>query len=299
MANHYIYRSSASFPALDRHHPSSGTGAFNMTIHKRKSNDTMDDLKDGSHTVHTIEPMRRKPSKDYQRYLYKEPGSRVIDSDRQLRCRRNREIERSSDVMRRVFGEGRARDFVTYGTLGGQRSVTESLYSGSRLGRIVGKPVDRHNFVRANKSTIIGTRHLQKKQNLNQQVKQPNARVFDIDADCSSVVSVSDLDNLEAKALRRDRAPLELTRQDLHSLRREINSIVSTSLDERVYNDKVGSKRGYMHDRALADEELREGWGTTEGCATDGCVHFLNDGRSGVQEILDDMKEYWTVMVKE
>ena len=223
--------------------------------------------------------VKRRLSKKYIRPIFKEPGSKIPKKNNEktdhngqyatTRITRNREIEQRSNIVDRIFGEDRSRDY--FSTIAeDEEQIIQSSYSASRLEHIVGKPVDRYELDDKDDSITLRTRLLPKIRAVRQQRRQSYTRNSDVYTGCdSSVVTVSDLDNLEAKTL--------LRKNDLSLLRNEINIIVSDSLDERdskpserlknqndQESEKLSPGRDITKEKSLTGEEEREGSTTIE-----------------------------------
>eukprot|EP00536_Pseudo-nitzschia_multiseries_P010023 jgi/Psemu1/288847/fgenesh1_pg.293_\ len=253
-----------------------------------------DDRRENLWVKQSPERSKRRISKRYSRPIFKEPGSKVpkktsrnIDDDRhfeETRWKRDMEIEKSSDLFIRVFGKGQS-TYMFSSTAKDEERTKEGSCDSNNLERVVSRPLGRYNIGATNESIIIGTRLLQRMQKVRRQgERQQYVRDSGADSDCGSVVSVSDIDNLEEKTLRSN-----TSRKNLHSLREEIDVIVSSSLQK---SEKSPSEK---EERQECEKEERQEWTKSDGCVSDGCVSFLEDGGSGMQDFFNDMKAYWTI----
>lgn len=223
--------------------------------------------------VHKLSPRSsRRISKKYIRPIFKEPGSKIP--------KKLNHIE--SDLQYGTIPT----NLKTQSFYDNEEGIRQALYYPSRLEYIVGKPIERYRYIKGDNPVTLRTRLVQNISIINQNDILSCKLNSYADPDCgSSIASASDIERLEAKKLRR-----RSERRGLNPLRQEINRIVSSNLDVR---DPEVSRR---FPQILADSEGREGF---EGCASHGCVNFLEDGvAAGVQDLINDMKEYWTTGLK-
>jgi hypothetical protein len=264
---------------------------------------------------------RRGVSKKYTKPIFKEPGSKIpqknnknnnhnnynnnnnqITEHNNKHCsiRRSRESKQRSRIVAKLFGEDQSQDyFPSIAEDGAEEAIQPSSYNKARLEQIVGKPIERHGFDAAaaaatdrtdNTTITLGTRLVRKMR----EVKQPARARRSQDFDCgSSVVTVSDLDNLEAKTLRRRNKtlPFEHARSDLSLLHREINVIVSSILDERDSEPSERSENPNHHQNSgpvpVGDTASKKST-TEEG-------NECSDSFAPLQSCIDDFKACWRV----
>ncbi len=151
--------------------------------------------------------------------------------------------------------------------------IQPSAKTTERLNRIVGRPLGRPTYQHHLRSQMDGVdvsmrpakrsgmtttfggykdRQSQKRQVYSTFSKVPE--VSDDQTECSaSVATVSDLDNLAAKSLRRGLPAYQLGRSQLSVLRREIKDMVGSNLDERdamerkCAKDETGTTMSQQH----------------------------------------------------
>ncbi|MGK3738571.1 MAG: hypothetical protein ACI8RD_000962 [Bacillariaceae sp.] len=265
---------------------------------------------------------RRGVSKKYTKPIFKEPGSKIPQknnknssnnnnninneitehNNKHYIIRRNRESKQRSRIVAKLFGEDQSQDnFPSIAEDGAEKAIQPSSYNKARLEQIVGKPIERHGFDAAaaidrtdnNSSITLGTRLVQKMR----EVKQPARARRSQDFDCgSSVVTVSDLDNLEAKTLRRRNKtpPFEPARSDLSLLHREINVIISSILDERDSEPSERSENLNHHQDSGRLELVLVGDTANKKSITEE-ENECSDGFAPLQSCIDDFKAYWRV----
>mmetsp|Transcript_11969 Transcript_11969/g.34298 ORF Transcript_11969/g.34298 Transcript_11969/m.34298 type:complete len:289 (+) Transcript_11969:97-963(+) len=258
-----------------------GKDIFSMVLDDAATKTRFDRREEHIWNEQSTERVRRRMSKRYSRPIFREPGSKIrnkslrkIDHDRYTR-KRDKEIEKSSDLLNRVFGEHQSTYVFSNPSEVEEQTIKDSSCRAKNSESVVSRPVDRYNVRATNQSVIVGTRLLQRMQKLQRQRgRHVCVRDSDIDSESESVVSVSDLDSLESKKLRRN-----TPQRNLYSLRKEIDTIVGSSLDKM--------------EKSESEKEERQEWTTSDGCVADGCVSFLHDGGPGMQDFFNDVKAYW------
>ena len=213
----------------------------------------------------------RRVSRKHTRPIFKEPGSKISKNTDQIKndyqhyrtlpsTFRKRESEKRRNIVKPAFYRSQNFSSTIDKDENEEQFIQPSLYHKSRLECIAGRPIERHEFNNGNTPSTLRTRlvHIMSKLNKRKNRSQMQNSYAESDSE-SSVSSVSDLDSLEAKTLRRRRT-------DLNLLRQEIKKIVSSSVDGREPNEE---RQGY------------------EGCTSHGCA-FLEDG---VGPFISDMKE--------
>ena len=251
--------------------------------------------------------MKRGISKKYVRPIFKEPGSKLPSKTSQI----DDYERRHATTVPTAYWNSEKKSNIAYPTLyrfpAYYSSMTENenqviqpaLHRETRLEYIAGTPGERYSYSNADSPITIRTRLLRKLTRLQQSYKRNSDSDF---GDCgSSVGTLSDLENLEAKPLFGRNDPLPKNdRSNLNSFRQEINRIVTSSSvrrDSHQVRKRIWLRRVGDNGQSLADDEEREEPApkkSNEGCTSNGCAFFLEEGiRSGMQDIINDVKNYW------
>ncbi len=271
-------------------HDSSVVNVFDIVLGENISDGEYNGIEDERHHHLLSRNSNRKVSRKYVRPIFKEPGSKMkkaneMPFDQRPHVTIPMKLKRTSanvphiacPATRRIQNDSSPTIYKDDGDL-----FQSSLYHTSRLEYIVGNPIERHELKGRNKpvtlrSGLVQRCHQERLSHLHYVYNNPNIE--------GPIASPSDIDVLEAKILRPKIASTKEGGQ-LNILRREINRIVSDSVDEEELEGRNGLPRIFD----IVEYEEREGY---EGCASHGCAGFLESGNE-LQDLINDMKEYWT-----
>lgn len=307
---------------------------------------------------------KRISSRAYTRPIFKEPGSKItpaegLDYSQESYAGASDDIlDRSRSIVRELLGDVRSRE----NSYGPNEVIEPSNSANKRLQRILGRPTDRFPLDDINPSVGLQKSMLRKQHgdegvNPRHQIQQDRqygyhsggrrssrrlkssassyrrstvTSEYDDRTECEeSVATVSDLDNLAAKALRRKRLSYgKQPSNDLSILKEEIKEMVRR-LDERddLQASRVGKrgavKNGRQHQDGLnkskpdpsatskigssrvpskhssRDSERDDDTGNCDGCtlrtiASTGFGQILCE-TPPLPNFIDDLKEYFSL----